>query len=76
MQVLILNIIRTLTIELIGDNSFKALQDLEQKVLIRFVKEPELNLYSLHGEPISDNDFIKWIEFAESTPTRSLTETK
>jgi len=49
---------------------------LEQKVLIRFVKEPELNLYSLHGEPISDNDFIKWIEFAESTPTRSLTETK
>ena len=67
---------RTLTIELTGDNSLKALQDLEQKDLIRFVKEPELNLYSLHGEPISDNDFIKWIEFAKSTPTRSLTETK
>lgn len=67
---------RTLTIELTGDNSLKALQDLEQKDLIRFVKEPESNLYSLPGEPISDEDFIQWIEFAESTPTVSLTEAK
>lgn len=67
---------RTLTIELTGSNSLKALQDLEQQDLIRFVKEPESNLYSLPGKPISDEDFIKWIEYTESTPTVSLTEAK
>ena len=67
---------QTLTIELTGSNSLKALQDLEQKDLIRIVKEPESNLYSLPGEPISDEDFVKWIEFAESTPTVSITEAK
>jgi hypothetical protein len=65
-----------LTIELIGSNSLKALQDLEHKHLIRIVKEPDLNSYALPGKPISDEDFRKWVEHAENSPTVSLTEAK
>jgi len=57
-----------LTIELTGSNALKALQDLEQKDLIRIVKEPEINLYCLTGEPISDEDLKKWLEYAEKLP--------
>lgn len=67
---------QTLTIELTDNNSLKALQDLEHKNLIRIVKEPDLNSYSLPGEPISVEDFRKWIEYAENSPTVSLTEAK
>ena len=66
----------TLTIELTGNNSLKALQDLEHKHLIRIVKEPDLNLYSLPGEPISNEDFRRWVEYTENSPTLSLTEAK
>lgn len=67
---------QTLTVELTGSNSLKALQDLEQKDLIRIIKEPEINLYSLPGESISDDDFRKWVEYAENSPTLNLTEAK
>ena len=67
---------QTLTIELTGNNALKALQDLEQKDLIRILKEPEINSYSLPGEPISDEDFRKWVEYTENSPTLSLTEAK
>lgn len=67
---------QTLTIELKGNNALKALQDLEQKDLIRILKEPEINSYSLPGEPISDEDFKKWVGYAENSPTTSLTEAK
>jgi hypothetical protein len=45
---------RTLKIELTDTNSLKVLQDLEHKNLIRIVKEPDLNSYSLPGEPICE----------------------
>ena len=67
---------QTLTIELIGNNSLKALQELEHKHLIRIVNEPDFNSYSLSGEPISIEDFRKWVEYAENSPTVSLTEAK
>ncbi len=67
---------KKLTIELTGNNSLKALQDLEHKHLIRIVKEPALNYYSLPGEEISEEDFKKWIEYAENSPTVSITEAK
>ena len=67
---------QTLTIELTDNNSLKALQDLEHKNLIRILKEPDLNSYSLPGEPISVEDFRKWVEYAENSPTVSLTEAK
>jgi len=67
---------QTLIIELTDNNSLKALQDLENKNLIRIVKEPDLNSYSLPGEPISVEDFRKWVEYAQNSPTVSLTEAK
>jgi len=67
---------QTLTIELTGKDSLKALQNLEQRDLIHIVNEPDLNLYSLAGEPINDDDFRNWVEYAENSPTISLTEAK
>ena len=67
---------QTITIELTDNNSLKALQELEHKRLIRIVKEPDLNSYALPGEPISEEDFRKWVEYAEDSPTVSLDEAK
>lgn len=67
---------QTLTIELTGKDSLKALQNLEQKELIRIVNEPDPNLYSLSGEPMTDEDFKNWIEYAEKSPALSLNEAK
>lgn len=64
------------TIELTDNDSLKALQDLEHKHLIRIVKEPDLNSYALPGEPISEDDFKKWVEFTENSPTVRITEAK
>ena len=66
----------TITIELTNDNSLKALQDLEDKHLIRILQEPDINSYSLPGESISSEDFRKWVEYAENSPTVSLEEAK
>lgn len=66
----------TITIELTGNNSLKALQDLEHKQLIRILKEPDLNSYSLPGGPICNEDFRKWVEYAENSSTVSLNEAK
>ena len=67
---------QTLTIELTDNNSLKALQELEHKNLIRILKEPEVNSYSLPGEPLSEEDFRKWVEYAENSPTVSFTQAK
>jgi hypothetical protein len=67
---------QTLTIELTGKDSLKALQDLEHNHLIRIVNEPDLNSYSLPGDPISEEDFRKWVEYTENSPTVSLTQAK
>lgn len=67
---------QTIRIELTDNNSLKALQELEHKRLIRIVKEPDLNSLSLPGEPVSEADFKKWVEYAEASPTVSLSEAK
>lgn len=67
---------QTVTMELTGSNSLKALQDLEHKHLIRIVKEPDLNSFALPGEPISEEDFKKWVEYTEDSPTVSITEAR
>lgn len=66
----------TLKIELTGKNSLKVLQELEHKNLIRIVNEPDLNYYSLPGDPLSHEDFNNWVRNAENTPTLGLTEVK
>ncbi len=67
---------QTVTIELTDNNSLKALQDLEHKHLIRIVKTSDLNSYALPGEPMSEQDFKKWVEYTEDSPTVSITEAK
>lgn len=67
---------QTLTIELTGTDSLKALKDLEHKQLIRIVKQSDLNSYVLPGEAISEEDFRKWVEYAQDSPTVSKTEAK
>jgi hypothetical protein len=67
---------QTITIELTDNNSLKALQELEHKRLIRIVKEPDLNSHALPGKPISQDDFRKWVAYAEDSPTVSLAEAK
>ena len=67
---------QTLTIELTGANSLKALQELEHNHLIRIVKAPDLNSYALPGEAISEEDFKKWVEYVEDSPTVSLTDAR
>ena len=66
----------SMTIEIKGEEALKALEDLEQRNLIRIVKEPDLNRYAFPGEPIKDEDFRNWIEYAENTPVLSLNEAK
>jgi hypothetical protein len=67
---------QTVTIELKNSNSLRALQDLEQRHLIGIVKTPDLNSYSLPGVPMGKDDFQKWVEFAEDSPTVSLNQAK
>lgn len=67
---------QTVTVELIKANSLAVLNDLEHKHLIRILKEPEFNSYALPGKPMNTEDFIKWVEFAESSPAVSITEAK
>jgi hypothetical protein len=67
---------RTITIELTGNNSLKALKELEQKRLIRFVEEPDLNSYALPGKSINKEDFKKWVEYIEDSPAVTITKAK
>ena len=67
---------QTLTIELTGNNSLKPLRDFEYKNLISIVKGLDLNSFAFHGGAINEEDFKKWVEHAEGTPTVSLTEAK
>jgi len=65
-----------LTIELTNNNSLKALEELEHKRLIRIIKEPDLNSYALPGEPVSVEDFRRWVKYAADSPTVSLSDAK
>ncbi len=67
---------QTVTIELTGNNALKALKDLEHKRLIRIVTNPDFYSFALPGEEISKEDFKKWVEYAENSPTASLSEAK
>jgi hypothetical protein len=67
---------QTLKIELTGNHSLEALQELEHKRLIRIIREPDINSYALPGEPVSEEDFKNWVEYAEDSPTVSYSEAK
>jgi hypothetical protein len=70
------NIMQRLTIELTGEKALRALKDLEHKQMIRIVREPDLNSYTFPGKPISNEDFRRWVDYAEESPTVTLVEAK
>jgi len=76
LKIITMNTMQTITIELTGNNSLEAIKDLEEKHLIRILKVPDLNSYTLHGETFSVEDFKKWIEFSEESEILSFTEAK
>ena len=67
---------KTLKIELTDSKAYHLLQELEDKHLIRIVKEPDLSSYALPGKPMSEEDFKKWVEYADDSSTLSFAEAK
>ncbi len=61
-------------IELKNSYAFKALHDLEEKNIIRIIKEPKNKSYALPGEPMTDNEFREWVKEAEKSPKISIEE--
>jgi hypothetical protein len=67
---------QTLNIEITNNNALKLLQNLEDLHIIKILKDPCVNSYALPGGPINEEDFIKWVEYAENLPTIGLIEAK
>ncbi len=68
---------QTVLIELRDNKAFDELHKLEDKQLIHIVNDNEsCSSYALPGKPLSVDDFRKWIEYTENTPTISLTLAK
>ena len=65
-----------LTIELTGNSSLEALEELENKHLIRIIHEPDYISYTLAGKNLNEEDFQKWVSYAEDSETVSLAEAK
>jgi len=70
------DVMQTVIIELTNKNSLKALRELEDKQLIRIIENSGREIYSLPGEPISNEIFSRWIESAEKSNTLSVNEAK
>ena len=67
---------QTITIEITDNNALKLLRNLEDMHLIKILKEPHINSFALPGEPISEEDFKKWVEYAKNLQTVSIIEAK
>ncbi|MBN1340147.1 MAG: hypothetical protein JXA03_12535 [Bacteroidales bacterium] len=68
---------QTVLVELRDQKAFEELHNLEAKKLIRIITENgPASSYALPGDPVSVEDFRKWVEHAENTPTISLTQAK
>jgi hypothetical protein len=67
---------QTVTVQLTDKSARKALQDLEQKQVIRIVKSPRFESPALPGKPMDLSAFRQWIAEAEKAPTVSLKAAK
>jgi len=67
----------TVLVELRDKKAFEELHNLEAKRLIRIIMEKEpASSYAIPGDPISVEDFRKWVSRAENAPTVSITQAK
>ena len=67
---------QTVTVQLTDRSARKALQDLEQKHVIRIVKSPRFETPALPGKPMDISAFEAWIAGAEQAPSVSLKAAK
>ena len=67
---------QTITVQLTDRNARRALQDLEQKHVIRIVKSPRFESPALPGKPMDLPAFQQWIAGAEASPSVSLKAAK
>ena len=68
---------QTLTITINNDSAIKTLHELEKKHFIKIVKNINERTPAIQsGEPLSVDEFQKWIHQAEKMPTVSLEEAK
>jgi hypothetical protein len=65
-----------LMVELTHAKALKAIRDLEQQQLIRIIKDTKAEPFALPGEPMSDDEFKKWVDIAEASTTVSLSDAK
>jgi hypothetical protein len=69
-------VMQTVTVQLTDRSARKALQDLEQKHVIRIVKSPQFESPALPGKPMDLADFQAWIASSQETPSVSLKAAK
>lgn len=67
---------RTLTIQLKGENAMQMLEDMERRHEISIVHQTESDSIALPGKPLAENEFRQWVQKAEQSPTVSLDEAK
>lgn len=68
---------QTVLVELRNKKAFEELHNLEAKQLIRIIAEKgPASSYALPGDPVSVEDFRKWVTQAENTPTISIIQAK
>lgn len=64
----------TLTVKVTDQKAIKALKELEKNHWIEIIGETEKTPFSLAGKEISEEDFRKWVEYAESSTSVDLNE--
>jgi hypothetical protein len=66
----------TIIIELINQQSLKALKQLEEQNLIRILPHVDPGNYALPGQPLTAEEFQHWAEQSEKSHTMNLADAK
>ena len=67
---------QTLTIAITNDSAIKTLHELEDKHFIKIVRDATTASPAVPGDPLSINEFRKWVKQAEEMPTVSIEDAK
>ena len=67
---------QTLTVEIKNNNALKALHSLEEKKIIKIVRDSNLDSPALPGEQLSLQAFKNWISDAENAASIELKDAK
>lgn len=67
---------QTITVEITNQEVLKALEDLQEKDLIKILGKSDSVSCALPGEPLSEQEFRDWVMSRENGPTVSFQEAK